>query len=131
LSVAGLVAVLAIASLGRADWPMPGHDPARSSWASQDTVDAVLRPIWQRTIGPYIPSKVQIITVAAVRALHQLALLVSTSAVVRLGPPRQGCGAYPGCRSTSRRPWRGVVASARKQTVHALDAASGKRWQTL
>ena len=73
-SVAGLLVVLAIASLGRADWPMAGHDPARSSCASQDKVEATLHPIWHRKIGPYIPSKVQIITVAAAGRVPALRL---------------------------------------------------------
>ena len=78
LGVATLLVALVLTSVGRADWPMPGHDPARSSWASQDKVEAALRPIWHRKIGPYIPSKVQIITVAAAGRVPAL-VLVSTS----------------------------------------------------
>jgi len=84
--VAGLILTLASASLARADWPMPGHDPARSSWASQDKVEAVLRPIWQRKIGPYIPSKVQIITVAAAGRVPALVLVSTSRGMYALDP---------------------------------------------
>lgn len=72
--VSALVLVMALAYLARADWPMPGHDAARSSWASQEVVERNLRPIWHRKIGPYIPSKVQIVTVAAAGRVPALVL---------------------------------------------------------
>ena len=91
--VAGLILTLASASLARAEWPMPGHDPARSSWASQDKVETLLRPIWQRKIGPYIPSKVQIITVAAAGRVPAL-VLVSTSRGLYALDPASPPGAF-------------------------------------
>src|SRR5512141_1850115 len=84
--VAGLILVLAIASLARADWHRPGHDPARSSWASQDKVEAGLRPIWHRKIGPYIPSKVQIITVAAAGRVPAMVLVCTSRGLYALDP---------------------------------------------
>jgi outer membrane protein assembly factor BamB len=115
---------------------MPGHDPARSSWASQDKVESVLRPIWQRKIGPYIPSKVQIITVAAAGRVPAL-VLVSTSRGMYALDPADGheLWCYPTEMPIDQSPTvvGGVVYfGSTDKTVHALDAVSGKRiWQTL
>jgi len=115
---------------------MPGHDPARSSWASQDKVEAVLRPIWQRNIGPYIPSKVQIITVAATGRVPAL-VLVSTSRGLYALDPVDGheLWHYPTEMpiDQSSTVVGGVVYfGSTDKTVHALDSASGNRmWQTL
>ena len=109
--LAGLLLALAIASLGRADWPMPGHDPARSSWAAQDKVEAVLRPIWHRKIGPYIPSKVQIITVAAAGRMPALVLVSTLRGIVR---------------ARSRR-WPGTVALSHGDADRPVADGGGRR----
>lgn len=134
--IAVLILVLAIASFARADWPMPGHDPARSSWASQDKVEAVLRPLWYRKIGPYIPSKVQIITVQAAQGVPALAL-VSTSRGLYALDPADGneLWRYPTDMPIDQSPTvagAAVYFGCTDKTVHALQAATGKRiWQTL
>jgi len=133
--IAGLILVLAIASPGKADWPMPGHDPARSSWASQDKVEAVLRPLWCRKIGPYIPSKVQIITVQAAQGAAAL-VLVSTSRGLYALDPADGneLWRYPTDMPIDQSPavaGAAVYFGCTDKTVHALQAATGKRiWQT-
>jgi outer membrane protein assembly factor BamB len=115
---------------------MPGHDPARSSWASQDKVERGLRPIWQRKIGPYIPSKVQIITVEAAGRVPAL-VLVSTSRGLYALDPADGkeLWRYPTEMPIDQSPTvAGAVVyfGSTDKSVHALDAATGKRlWQTL
>ena len=42
-------------------WYMAGANPQRTSWVSEE-VRGQLKPVWYKTIEPYIPRKVQIIT---------------------------------------------------------------------
>jgi len=128
-----LLALMAPAA--RADWPMPGHDPARSSWAAQAKVSSRLRPLWYRKIGPYIPNKVQIITVAASRDVPALVLVSTARGVYALNPDDgKEIWHYPTEMPVDHSPTvvGGVVYfGCTDKTVHAVGAATGKRlWRT-
>jgi outer membrane protein assembly factor BamB len=43
---------------------MAGHDPQRSSWAPEDAMPPATQPLWHKVIGPYIPSRAHLVTVA-------------------------------------------------------------------
>lgn len=46
-----------------ADWPMPGHDPARTSNSQDEGSFEVNNPVWAQPIPYYIPSKAPLITI--------------------------------------------------------------------
>ena len=131
-----LVLALTITSIASADWPMPGHDPARSSWASRDKIEPALRPVWHRKIGPYIPSRVQIVTVAATADVPALVLASTSRGLYSLDPADgRELWCYPTDVPIDQSPTvvGGVIYfGCTDKTVHALQAATGKRiWQTL
>lgn len=57
-----LTLALAIPPIGFAEWPMPGHDPQRTSYAAEDIMAPCVKPLWLKQIDAYIPSRAQIIT---------------------------------------------------------------------
>ena len=42
-----------------ADWPMPGANPARTSWSAEE-VPGPLAPLWYRPLEPYISQNVHV-----------------------------------------------------------------------
>ena len=100
---------------------MPGRDPARSSWASEHKVEAVLRPIWHRKIGPHIPSKVQIIYACWLYAREfggaeeVLARMAS-----RIQAPPFGCSAARGTHENSGKTAKSAGFSVRTDEMPAV-----------
>ncbi len=62
LGLATLLAGFAVPQLVRADWPMPGHDPQRTSYSPQ-AIPLATRALWHVKIDALIPSRSHIITV--------------------------------------------------------------------
>ncbi len=134
--VAAALLAMVLGGAAHADWPMPGHDPQRSSWAPEDQVAARLKPLWCRKIGPYIPNKVQIITVAAGPNWPALVLVSTARGLYALDPLNgEELWYYRTEMPIDHSPTvvDGVVYfGCTDKTVHAVEAATGRRiWRTL
>ena len=62
LSALVILLIMAFPNIGHAEWPMPGHDPQRTSHAPEDIMNPCATPVWHREFDAYIPSRSQIIT---------------------------------------------------------------------
>jgi len=70
----------------RADWPMPGHDPQRTSWAQEDEGPPADKLRWLTKIGPYIPSAAHLITVAGQESSEDMLYVPAASGIIALDP---------------------------------------------
>ena len=126
-----VIALLYFAPTTLADWPMPGHDAQRTSWASEDAMPVPTRAIWAKKFDPFLPASVQIVTSSAQNKIYVTAadgiyaLDPATGAQVwkyAMSPPPGNAPTYAGGT---------LYVAGTDKTVHAIDAATGaKRWQT-
>ncbi len=134
LRLAALLIALAAAGAARADWPMPGHDPQRTS-RSSDRVPIPARPIWHTKIDALIPSRSQIITVDAGSG-HASTLLVTAADGIHALDPQTGAERWvyamdmpPGDAPTAE--GRVTYVPGTDGTIHAIQTGTGARiWQT-
>jgi len=148
LLLTALYALALAATPARADWPMAGHDPQRSSWAPEDVEPSnkKLVPKWSRRLCPepgcddklndFIPSKIHIITVQGAGESDDR-LYVATSKGLYCLRPAAGLPTvwfYPMVLPAGHSPTvvNGVAyVSSFDKTIHAVDAKTGaKIWQT-
>ncbi|HXK62468.1 MAG TPA: PQQ-binding-like beta-propeller repeat protein [Acidobacteriota bacterium] len=125
---------------GVLQWPMPGHDPQRTSRADEGNLRQPTKPLWFRNFNiegkGYIPSRTSLVTVAGATSQDDLILVASSNGLHALravdgkdtwvystempvgnAPTVVGGVAYFGCFD---------------KTIHAVNIATGTRkWQTL
>jgi len=136
LAVALAMLVGLAASPSGADWPMAGHDPQRTSWAAEDQMPPATQPLWHRVIGPFIPSRCHLVTVAGRRGAPDLIYVPCAGGVYAL-KAADGSEAwfYPTEMPVGHSPAvvDGVLyVGCLDKRVHAVDARTGRRlWTTL
>ena len=118
-----LAVALFAAPAARADWPMAGANPERTSWTAEE-VRGPLLPLWAHPIDPYISQKVQLVAVgdliyvSTARGLYALDAATGaerwvyrTELPLGHSPTVAGGAAYVGCFD---------------RRLHAVDAATGR-----
>ena len=135
LPLAGLLAGLLATPLARADWPMPGHDPQRSSYSASDACTNCTSLKWSKNISAMIPSRAQLITVEGKNGTPDLLLVPTSEGVLALDPAGGAekwsykmdlpVGDAPAVVD-------GVVyVGGTDKTIHAVNLATGQKlWQT-
>jgi hypothetical protein len=107
----------------RADWPMAGGNPQRTSWTAHE-VRGDLRPQWVRRFEAYIPQKVQLVAadgmllVSTVRGLH--ALDAATGQDRWVYPTSEPLGHSPTIAGGR------VYVGGFDRRLHAIELATGK-----
>ncbi|MBM4028669.1 MAG: hypothetical protein FJ280_25220 [Planctomycetes bacterium] len=126
---------LALGSTRRADWPMAGHDPRRTSWAAEEQMPPATRIVWMRKVEPWIPTKAHVITVRGEGERPDMIFVPTAPGVYAL---RAETGAevwayatpMPVGHSPTYADGRLYIACT-DGTIHCVDAASGQRiWRT-
>lgn len=109
-------------------WTMAGANPQRTSWGPEE-VAGRLRPVWYRTIEPYISQNVQIIAadgkvfIATARGLYALKAADGETAWVY--PTEMPLGHSPTYHN-------GVLyVGGFDRRLHCIDAATGRRLWTF
>jgi hypothetical protein len=117
-----------------ADWPMPGHDPQRTSRAN-DATPPPTRAIWHKKIDAFIPSRAQIVTLEAAGARPRSILVAAADGIHSLDP---NTGVERWLYRMARPPGdaptvEGAIAyvAGTDGTIHAIHTADGRKvWQT-
>ncbi len=111
------------------DWPMAGHDPARSSWSAENVRPNTSSPVCTKVIGAFIPHKVQIIGsgdliyVSAADGVH--ALNYATCQEVWWYKTEMPVGHSPTIANGK------LYVGVYDKKIHALNAATGARLWTF
>lgn len=124
VAAATALLVSVTANHARADWPMLGANPQRTSWVA-DEVRGDVRPVWYRPIEPYINYKVQVIAadgklfISTARGMY--CLDADTGAVLWIYPTEIPLGHSPTYANGK------VYVGSYDRTVHCVDAVTGRK----
>jgi len=130
------IVVLKLKSYVYADWPMAGHDPQRSSYASEDEIPDARTPIWHVTFESYIPSKAHLITVDRSSTDNPSMVYVPTDDGVYALDSQTGeeLWHYPTTMPVGHSPTvvdDVMYIPVMDKTIHAVNALDGQKiWQT-
>lgn len=119
----------------RAEWPMPGHDPQRTSYAPEDVMGPCVKPLWHRRFDAYIPSRAQIITMEGRNGSQDTVLVTTAEGIYALNPETGGerwfyrmempPGDSPSVSDNV------LYVSGTDKTIHAVSVQSGTAlWKT-
>lgn len=134
LSCTVLLTACGLATMARADWPMPGHDPARSSRSGEAFVLADT-PLWHVRMNGLIPSRAHIITAAANGNVPATVYVTTAEGIYALNPDT---GAQRFLYAMELPPGDApsvvdnvIYIAGTDKTVHAVDAETGTLiWQS-
>ena len=117
-----------------ADWPMPGHDPQRTS-CSTESIGVCDSPVWCVQFDPYIPSRACIITKEAEGGVPDTVYVTAADGIYALYPDTGAQRWYypmsppPGDVPTVVGTTLYVCGT--DKTIHAVNCANGNNiWQT-
>ncbi len=117
-----------------ADWPMPGHDPQRTS-CSTESIGVCTTGHWCLPFDPYIPSRTCIVTKAAEGIVPATVYVTAKDGIHALDP---ATGAYRWLYSMAMPPGDAptvvgttLYVSGTDKTIHAVNCETGNKiWQT-
>lgn len=123
-----LLLIAALVTVSRADWPMAGANPQRTSWVSEEIRGGV-SPVWYRPIEPYISQNVHTVAaegklfVSTARGLY--ALDAANGNVAWVYPTEIPLGHSPTYNNGT------LYVGGFDRRLHAIEAATGQQLWTF